>query len=89
MSTHFNRRRVFAPLGLALLTAIGLTMAAPAKADHWHHHDRGDWHRDHWGVWVNGYPPPAVYAPPPAYYQAPPPVVYAPPAVGFDVRIGR
>jgi hypothetical protein len=91
MFTHFNRH-AFAPLGLALLTAVGLVCAAPAKADDWHHdhhRDRGDWHRDHWGVFVNGGPPPAVYTPPPTYYQPPPPVVYSPPAIGLSLHFGR
>jgi hypothetical protein len=67
-------------LSALLVGAAVFSLAAPAFADEWHHHDHRYDHR-HYHPYPRGYvyaPPRVVYAPPRVVY-APPPVVYAPP----------
>ena len=81
MRGHSFGRGALCSMAFLSIAAIGLTAAAPALADRWHHDDRGHhWHHGYYG------PPPVVYSAPPVY--GPPPVVYSPPGVslGFTFR---
>lgn len=71
-------------LTLALPVFLVVAVAAPAKADRWHHGGHSSFNLS-----LGFYQPypvyrPYYYAPYPAYYYAPPPVVYAPPPVVYS-----
>jgi hypothetical protein len=71
-------------LSAMLAGAAVFSLAAPAFADRWHHHDHRYDHR-YYHPYHRGYvyapPPPVVYAPPP------PPPVYAGPAFSLTIPL--
>ncbi len=68
-------------LSALLVGATVFSLAAPAFADRWHHHDHRYYHPH---PYHRGYvyaPPPVVYAPPP------PPPVYAGPSFSLTIPL--